>query len=98
MLRQLSGARDLLISKLPWRAGNAIRRGLYASAHITRDSLCYTEQYVLHALLAQSPRHRTLLTSHWLSRRHERRMQDTCGPNTASDVRLYGGCYWFEVV
>jgi hypothetical protein len=63
-----------------------------------RDSLCYTEQYVLHALLAHSPRYRTVLTSHWLSRRHASRMQDTFGPETASDVRLYGGCYWFEVV
>jgi hypothetical protein len=63
-----------------------------------RDSLCYTEQYVLHALLAHSPRYRTVLTSHWLSRQHARPMQDTFGPETASDVRLYGGCYWFEVV
>ena len=63
-----------------------------------RDHLCYTEQYVLHALLAHSPRYRTVLTSHWLSRQHARRMQETFGPDTASDVRLYGGCYWFEVV
>jgi hypothetical protein len=62
------------------------------------DPLCYTEQYVLHALLAHSPRYRTVLASHWLSRRHTRRMQDTFSPETASDVRLYGGCYWFEVV
>lgn len=62
------------------------------------DRRCYTEQYILHALLSQSPRYKTVITSHWLSRMHPERMREAFGNEVAQDVRLYGGCYWFEVV
>ena len=62
------------------------------------DHLWYTEQYVLHALLAHSPRYRTVMTSHWLSRTHASALQEVLGPEAARDPRLFGGCYWFEVV
>jgi hypothetical protein len=60
------------------------------------DHLWYTEQYVLHALLAHSPRYRTVMTSHWLSRTHASALQEVLGPKRAGS-RLFGGCYWFEV-
>ncbi|HWB12518.1 MAG TPA: class I SAM-dependent methyltransferase [Pirellulales bacterium] len=62
------------------------------------DHLCYTEQYLLHALLSHSPRYRTAFACHWLSRRHPHAMREVFGAETASDARLYGGCYWFEVI
>ena len=62
------------------------------------DPRCYTEQYMLHALLSHAPRYRTLITSHWLSRTHPDRMREAFGNEVARDVRLYGGCYWFEIV
>jgi hypothetical protein len=61
------------------------------------DHLWYTEQYVLHALLAHAPRYRTVLTSHWLSRTHPNVLRETLGEEVARDLRLFGGCYWFEV-
>jgi hypothetical protein len=62
-----------------------------------QDHLWYTEQYVLLALLAHSPRYRTVLTSHWLSRTHGDRMRAVLGPEVGRDTRHYGGCYWFEI-
>jgi len=62
------------------------------------DHLWYTEQYMLHALLSHSPRYRTVMTSHWLSRTHPDEVRATIGPETARDLRLFGGSYWFEVV
>lgn len=62
------------------------------------DPRCYTEQYVLQALLSHSPRYRTLIASHWLSRTHPDQMREVFGSDVARDVRLYGGCYWFEIL
>ena len=62
------------------------------------DARCYTEQYILHSLLSHSPRYRTMITSHWLSRTHPDRMREVFGNEAARDVRHYGGCYWFEIV
>lgn len=58
----------------------------------------YSEQYVLQALLAGSETCRTVVATHWLTRR---RLEEICaalGPGMAAEPRLYGGSYWFEVL
>jgi hypothetical protein len=61
------------------------------------DHLCWTEQYVLHALLAQSPRYRTLLSTQYLSRHHTAEMQATFGPQVGADNLFYGASYWIQI-
>jgi methyltransferase family protein len=61
------------------------------------DHLCWTEQYVLHALLAQSPRYRTLLSTQYLSRHHVADMQATFGPQVGADNLFYGASYWIQI-
>jgi hypothetical protein len=61
------------------------------------DYLCWTEQYVLHALLAQSPRYRTLLSTQYLSRHHTAAMQATFGPQVGADNLFYGASYWIQI-
>lgn len=63
----------------------------------TYDHLAWTEQYVLHALLADSNRYQTLMATQFLSRRHAREMQATFGPQTGADDLFYGASYWFQV-
>ena len=58
----------------------------------------YTEQYLLQALLAHSPRYRIQLSTHGLCRNAPARVQREFGPAAASDPLHFGGALWFEVV
>ena len=62
------------------------------------DHLCWTEQYVLHALLAQSPRYRTLLSTQYLSRHQTAAIQATFGSQVGgADNLFYGASYWIQI-
>ena len=61
------------------------------------DRLLWTEQYVLHALLADSARYRVLLATQFLSRTHAAAMQATFGPEVGVDDLFYGASFWFQV-
>ena len=58
----------------------------------------YSEQYVLQALLSDSPRYRVLFATHMMCRREPKAMQRVFGPDVARDPRLYGVSLWFEVL
>jgi hypothetical protein len=57
----------------------------------------YTEQYVLHALLAHAKRYRVLFASHCMSREHPDAMRETFGEVVARDDPYYGASFWFMV-
>ncbi len=57
----------------------------------------YTEQYVLHALLAHAERYRVAFATHWMSRQHPDAMQAAFGEVVATDSQYYGASFWFEV-
>lgn len=61
------------------------------------DHLCWTEQYLLHAMLAHSTRFRTLLATQYLSRHHMVPMQATFGDQVGVDNLFYGASYWIQV-
>jgi hypothetical protein len=61
------------------------------------DHLCWTEQYVLQSLLAHSPRYKTLLATHYMSRNHAAEMQATFGPQVGADNLFYGASYWIQI-
>ena len=54
----------------------------------------YTEQYLLHALLAGS-RSRVKLATHYLARTHPEAMRAAFGSAVASDPLLNGASFWF---
>ncbi len=58
----------------------------------------FSEQYVLQALLAHSPRHRVALATHFLTREHPGPMRATFGDIVGRDDLHYGSSLWFEVV
>ena len=58
----------------------------------------YSEQYVLQALLSDSPRYRLLFATHMMCRREPEAMRRVFGAEVARDPRLYGVSLWFEVV
>ncbi|MBM3287525.1 MAG: class I SAM-dependent methyltransferase [Candidatus Eisenbacteria bacterium] len=57
----------------------------------------YTEQYVLHALLAHSRRYRVVMATHFLSREHTSEMQAVFGPAVGTDDLYWGASLWFQV-
>jgi hypothetical protein len=57
----------------------------------------YTEQYVLHALLADSPRYRVELAAFLMTERHPDAMRRTFGPAPGRDGRHRGASFWFRV-
>lgn len=61
------------------------------------DAFCYSEQYVLYALLAGTAKYRTLLSTHYLSRQHSAQMQELFGPLAARDALFFGASFWFRV-
>ncbi len=61
------------------------------------DRTCWTEQYVLQALLAHSPRYKTLFATQYMSRRHSAEMQATFGPVVGADNLFYGASYWIQI-
>ena len=58
----------------------------------------YSEQYVLQALLSDSPRYRLLFATHMMCRREPEAMRRVFGREVARDPRLYGVSLWFEVI
>ena len=61
------------------------------------DHLCWTEQYMLQTLLANSPRYKTLLSTQYMSRHHTTAMQATLGPQVGTDKLFYGASYWVQI-
>jgi hypothetical protein len=61
------------------------------------DQLCWTEQYVLHALLANNPRTNVLISTQYLSRHHTGQTQATFGPQVGADNLFYGGSFWIQI-
>lgn len=57
----------------------------------------YTEQYILHALLAHSHRYRVLFGTHFMSRRHPETMQAVFGEVVGREDWFFGGSFWFQV-
>lgn len=61
------------------------------------DRTCWTEQYVLQALLSHSTRYKTLFSTQYMSRRHPTEMQATFGPEVGDDNLFFGASYWIQV-
>ncbi|HEX2474498.1 MAG TPA: class I SAM-dependent methyltransferase [Lacipirellulaceae bacterium] len=61
------------------------------------DHLCWTEQYILHALLAGNSRCHTLMSTQFLSRHHTHEMQATFGSRVGVDNLFYGASYWIQI-
>ncbi len=61
------------------------------------DDRCYTEQYLLHCLLAHSQRYHTVLATHWLAREHGDQLKAVFGDAVARDPLFFGASYWFEI-
>jgi hypothetical protein len=61
------------------------------------DPLCWTEQYLLHTLLAHSPRYEILMATQYMTRHHTHQMQATFGPQVGTDELFYGASFWFQV-
>lgn len=57
----------------------------------------YTEQYVLHALLAGAKRYRVVFATHCMSRQHPDAMRATFGDIVSRDDLYYGASFWFQV-
>lgn len=57
----------------------------------------YTEQYVLHAMLAHSPRYRVVCATHYMSRQYPEVMRRTFGDVVGRDDGYHGASFWFEV-
>jgi hypothetical protein len=57
----------------------------------------YGEQYVLEALLADSPRYEVLFATHWMVRRHPEPMRRAFGPIVGNDPLYFGASFWFAV-
>lgn len=66
----------------------------YPDAYVERF---YTEQYLLHCLLACSPRYRVVFATHLMSREHPEAMQRTFGPEIGTEL-FTGASFWFETV
>lgn len=67
----------------------------YPDAYLLR---LYGEQYLLQALLADSPRYRVLLAAHHMARSHPQHMRRAFGDVVASDPLYLGSSFWFEIV
>lgn len=61
------------------------------------DEYCYNEQYLLYCTLSNTPRYRTIFSTHWLSREYGQAMRTTFGALVGVDPLLFGASYWFEV-
>jgi hypothetical protein len=57
----------------------------------------WTEQYMLEALLAHSPRYRIEVATQFLSHRHADVMQRVISPAVGNDPRHYGSSIWLRV-
>ena len=56
----------------------------------------YTEQYLLHALLADSAKFRVVFATHFMGRAHRREMQSVFGDAVGGEGLFGGASFWFE--
>ncbi len=56
----------------------------------------YTEEYLLHALLANSVKFKVVLAAHYLSREHPEAMQAAFGPCVGKDPLFFGASFWIK--
>jgi hypothetical protein len=61
------------------------------------DHLCWTEQYVLQALLSNTTRYHTLFATQYMTRHHTANMQQTFGPEVGTDNLFFGASFWIQV-
>lgn len=66
----------------------------YPDAYVERF---YTEQYLLHCLLACSPRYRVVFATHMMSRDQPDAMRATFGPQVGTEL-FTGASFWFETI
>jgi predicted O-methyltransferase YrrM len=57
----------------------------------------YTEQYVVQALLAHSPRFRVVFATHYMARQQPEPMRHTFDEVVGRDDLYYGSSFWFSV-
>ncbi len=62
------------------------------------QKLLYTEQYVLHALLAHSHKFRVLFAAHYMVRQYAERMQEVFGSVVGREDDFYGSSFWFTTL
>lgn len=58
----------------------------------------YTEQYVLHALLADSSRYKVVFATHYMSRHCPEEMRTAFSEVVGKEDAYYGESFWFEVI
>ena len=56
----------------------------------------YTEQYVLHALLAHNPKIKVRFATYAMSRFHAAAMQKAFGPQVGVDPLFFGASFWMQ--
>jgi hypothetical protein len=56
----------------------------------------YTEQYLLHTLLANSQKFEVLLATHYLSREYREAAQAAFGPHIGENLRFFGASFWMK--
>ncbi len=56
----------------------------------------YTEEYLLHALLAHSRKFEVVLAAHYLAREQTRLMQDLFGASVGDDPLFFGASFWMR--
>ena len=61
------------------------------------DRYLYTEQFLLHCLLAHSPRYHVVLSAQILSRDHLDEIQATFGPAVGEKPIFAGASFWFRI-
>lgn len=58
---------------------------------------CYTEQYLLHALLSHSERYEVIFATHFMSRTHRKEMNAAFGDIVGNHDLYYGASFWFQI-
>ena len=61
------------------------------------DHLCWTEQYVLQAMLGNTTRYHTLFATQYMTRHRTAQMQQTFGPQVGADNLFFGASYWVQI-
>jgi hypothetical protein len=61
------------------------------------DHLCWTEQYVLQAMLGNTRRYHTLFATQYMTRHRTAEMQQTFGPQVGADNLFYGASFWIQI-
>src|SRR3954447_13999416 len=61
------------------------------------DHLCWTEQYMLQAMLGNTQRYHTLFATQYMTRHRTAEMQQTFGPQVGADNLFYGASYWIQI-